>query len=224
MRNRKLAAAAIGATAGLELILASLASATPITFDAGGGSYTYNISTIGTTGTTGDPNAVVTNAEVFNEYVEQPGNKGIYYVPDTLGTAATVSYTFDAAPGETFSTGSADAEFTIYYGTANGEANSYVSEAVTTNLNSTATTVAQENGGGPNGVYEQNSLTSYIAGANTFTLTFTLYADPGLYANFYDELFREDSLADNQPFLVTTTSAPVPEPASAGLLGLTLQR
>jgi hypothetical protein len=223
--NQKIIVAAVGVITSLG----SMAVATPIQFNTGGGTYTYNTDSGGTTATTGDPNAVLSNASFFNEAIPQPGNQGTYFVPSANDQVGTVSYTFDAAPGEVFATASTSARFNVYYYPVDsGTITGYIAESITTSADSTPAYVDSliGNGGGDSS-YDTNSLTADVAGSDSFTLTFALFGSSAAeQPNFYIQLFREDPPqdygSDQYPFVVSTTSipAPTPEPASIGLLGL----
>jgi hypothetical protein len=208
---------AVVSLAGLSAVAlgAAMAGASPYVFSSGGGTYSYN-----TSPDLPASNAVTDANSTF--YVDGPGGAGTdyYYAPTTLGIPGTVTFTFDAAPGEVFATGDSLGRFTTFISEG-----AYISEAVTTNLDPVAQTIVTEtnSNGGNTDSYNQHSLTPYITGASTFSLSFTLYNDGNVNSlPNYTQLFREDYGTTTYPFVVDASSvlAPTPEPASLGLLGV----
>jgi hypothetical protein len=136
---------AVVSLAGLSAVAlgAAMAGASPYVFSSGGGTYSYN-----TSPDLPASNAVTDANSTF--YVDGPGGAGTdyYYAPTTLGTPGTVTFTFDAAPGEVFATGDSLGRFTTFISEG-----AYISEAVTTNLDPVAQTIVTEtnsNGGSYN--------------------------------------------------------------------------
>ena len=190
------------------------ALAAPIVLPAGGGTYTY--STFNSKAL--DPNAV-SDGFAFRAEDMAPGDGlGPTFLTATryFGGVQSLTYTFTAAPGQTFTSASVNGRVKFY--TQDGN----LDETVTTNTNPTPVTVASiaSAGGGydPNGPSIEGSINLPVAGASTFDLTYTVQAD--FYLDAY-QLFRQEPDGRFAPFSLTAVSeGAVPEPASLGLLGL----
>lgn len=194
--------------AGLST-LSGAAMAAPIVLPADGGTYTYD----GFTSGAADPNAV-TNG--FDFTVE--GDTTTYYNGSNyFGGTSTLTYSFIAAPGQTFTSASAQGHIKFFAQDASYDV------SVSTDLNPVPTSVASMSGNG--GGYDPNSPETYanlslpVDGASSFDLTYSFIN--GNFAGVY-QLFRQTpSTGAPGPFVLTATSvAGVPEPASLGLLAL----
>jgi hypothetical protein len=227
MMNRDTIALAIcgfAAVCGVSSI--ARADAIPYVFAPGGGTYSYltydPVTYLGNPAANASPDP---NTTFFTDGGPPPDHDvAYYYAPTKIGTPGTVTFYYQAAPGETFGTGTSQGHFKIYY-TSNGS----ISESISTNRDPTPVPIPDAsvtNSGGVTNDFTSYSLTPYIAGADSFSLIFTLSQNDGTsYPPNYTQLFRGDptdgQTYDTSPFNVITTSAvATPEPASLGLLSL----
>jgi hypothetical protein len=175
-------------------------SATPITFDPGGGTYTYHALS------GPDPNATVTNAEWEKLIPPGGGVPNAYYFGNAgESNPGLVSYTFQAAPGQKFTGATATAVLAVL---------NFSGARIVENFNSDRAPdpITLDSLTGMPGVSQDtyDTVTLPVAGASSFTIWFTV-------ASSNSRLFDEFEELPPRPFVVSTTAA-IPEPGIASLL------
>jgi hypothetical protein len=190
----------------IPVLAAAVPASADFIFPSGGGTYTYNTST-----QSADLNGALGGSAVYvNE--NGTGSTALYYsVPGD--TSGTVTYVFDASPGQTFSTFSITQETDLYdYGTITG--------SYSTNASSSGQFLNEENSTGFAGIFHEYTTNgATVSGATQVTVTYTITDTGGTRG--YEQLFREQTTSDTStPFSVTATSTP--EPGSLGLLGMSI--
>jgi hypothetical protein len=202
------------------LITAGPVAAAAITATPGAYTYTYNAGS-----DSSDTNA--TTSPSISYSVESVGSgNAAYYNTTANGGVGTVSYTFNAPAGYTFTGNATEIETSAIVANPSGT----IAHEVSIDGGS-FTTIATDTDtdSGFDTTRVANSFS--VAGATTFTLDYVL-TNPSSNA-ILTQLFRETNGTSSAPFEVTATVTLTPEPASLvalvglggmGLLGFVLRR